>query len=39
MCENIVDCPHSTPKYSEGITPYPCIRTSELKSDISIGQQ
>jgi type I restriction enzyme S subunit len=31
ICENIIDCPHSTPKYSEAITPYPCIRTSELR--------
>ena len=30
-CLNIVDCPHSTPKKVGEITPYPCIRTSELK--------
>jgi type I restriction enzyme, S subunit len=31
VCEVIVDCPHSTPHYSEDTTPYACIRTSELK--------
>lgn len=31
LCSNIVDCPHSTPKKSNVITRYPCIRTSELK--------
>ena len=31
LCTHIVDCPHSTPKKVDDITPYPCIRTSELK--------
>ena len=31
LCTNIVDCPHSTPKKSDSVTKYPCIRTSELK--------
>ena len=31
LCSNIVDCPHSTPKKSDSVTKYPCIRTSELK--------
>lgn len=31
VCLNIIDCPHSTPKKSNRITDYPCIRTSELK--------
>ena len=31
VCLNIVDCSHSTPKKSDRITNYPCIRTSELK--------
>ena len=31
LCTNIVDCPHSTPKKSDSVTDYPCIRTSELK--------
>ncbi len=34
LCENIVDCPHSTPKKVDYITKYPCIRTSELKGGI-----
>ena len=32
ICENIVDCPHTTPKKSAVPTDYPCIRTSELKN-------
>ncbi|HPS89327.1 MAG TPA: restriction endonuclease subunit S [Methanosarcina vacuolata] len=32
LCSYIIDCPHSTPKYEECITPYPCIRTTELKN-------
>jgi type I restriction enzyme, S subunit len=28
----IVDCPHSTPKYVDSISNYPCIRTSEIKN-------
>ena len=31
ICTNIVDCPHSTPRKSDSVTDYPCIRTSELK--------
>ena len=31
LCLKIVDCPHSTPKYQDGITDFPCIRTSEIK--------
>jgi len=27
----IVDCPHSTPKYNESFAPYPCIRTTDLR--------
>ena len=27
----IVDCPHSTPKYNENFAPYPCIRTTDLR--------
>ena len=30
-CEQIVDCPHSTPKYTEENTGYMCIRTSIVK--------
>ena len=32
LCSHIIDCPHSTPKHEECITPYPCIRTTELKN-------
>jgi type I restriction enzyme, S subunit len=32
ICENIIDCPHSTPKYSQETTEYACIRTSELSN-------
>jgi type I restriction enzyme S subunit len=32
ICEEVVDCPHSTPIHSEEITNYPCIRTSEMKN-------
>lgn len=31
LCLEIVDCPHSTPKYQDEITNFPCIRTSEIK--------
>lgn len=31
VCQEIVDCPHSTPQYSKTPTPYSCIRTSELE--------
>ena len=34
VCQNIVDCPHSTPKKVDGKTQYPCIRTSELRGGI-----
>ncbi len=32
VCKEIVDCPHSTPKYTGRNLDYPAIRTSELKS-------
>jgi type I restriction enzyme S subunit len=31
LCSEIVDCPHSTPKYADYETEFPCIRTTELK--------
>ena len=31
VCERIVDCPHSTPKYDESELKYPAIRTSEIQ--------
>ena len=32
LCERVVDCPHSTPKYLDEISPYPCIRSSDLQN-------
>lgn len=32
VCDKVIDCPHSTPKYVEEKTEYPCIRTTELGS-------
>ena len=31
LCSKIIDCPHSTPKYADVITDYPCIRSSDLQ--------
>ena len=31
LCDEIIDCPHSTPKYVEYKTEFPCIRTTELE--------
>lgn len=30
VVSEIIDCPHSTPNYSERTTSFPCIRTSEI---------
>ena len=30
VCANIVDCPHSTPKYSDSVTIYPTITTTDI---------
>lgn len=32
ICSEIVDCPHSTPKYVDEVTEYPCVRTTELRN-------
>ena len=32
VCSEIVDCPHSTPKYDEEKLIYPAIRTSEIQN-------
>ena len=32
VCAEIVDCPHSTPKYDEDRLVYPAIRTSEIQN-------
>jgi type I restriction enzyme S subunit len=31
LCSAVIDCPHSTPKYADGRTRFPCIRTSDLQ--------
>lgn len=30
LCKLVVDCPHSTPEYSEGSTGYYCVRSSDI---------
>ena len=30
-CTGVIDCPHSTPVYSTGRTPYPCVRSSDIQ--------
>ncbi len=32
LCSEIVDCPHSTPKYSNKKTKFSCLRTSEFSN-------
>ncbi|MGR3274643.1 restriction endonuclease subunit S [Acaryochloris marina NIES-2412] len=32
LCERIVDCPHSTPKYSDTPTSFFCIRSSDIQN-------
>lgn len=32
ICTHIIDCPHSTPSFSNMVTEFPCIRTTELKN-------
>ena len=31
LCSKIEDCPHSTPIYAEGKTPFPCVRSSDIQ--------
>ena len=31
FCVSVVDCPHSTPNYSYGVTTFPCLRSSDLQ--------
>jgi len=31
LSTHIIDCPHSTPEYEKDVTPYSCIRTTELR--------
>lgn len=32
LCSQVIDCPHSTPVYAVGRTPYPCIRSSDIQN-------
>ena len=32
LCEKVVDCPHETPEVADGITPYACIRSSDIQN-------
>lgn len=31
LCEEVVDCPHSTPIYTVLQTPHPCVRSSDIQ--------
>ena len=39
ICKTIVDCPHSTPKYTSDNTGYMCIRTSIVKKNKILRDQ
>jgi type I restriction enzyme S subunit len=32
LCEEIVDCPHATPKYAAGQTNFACVRSSDIQN-------
>ena len=32
LCAEVVDCPHATPKYADGITEYACVRSSDIQN-------
>ena len=32
LCEEVIDCPHSTPIYADQRTPYPCVRSSDIQN-------
>ncbi len=32
LCDEVLDCPHSTPIYAATRTPYPCVRSSDIQS-------
>src|SRR5206468_9663337 len=32
LCEDIIDCPHSTPIYAATGTPYACLRSSDIQN-------
>jgi type I restriction enzyme, S subunit len=31
LCEEVLDCPHSTPIYTATRTPHPCVRSSDIQ--------
>ena len=33
LCSHIIDCPHSTPTYATKITPYACVRSSDIQNN------
>ena len=32
LCSRVIDCPHSTPIYATKITPYACVRSSDIQN-------
>jgi len=32
LCSRVIDCPHSTPTYATKITPYACVRSSDIQN-------
>ena len=32
LCSRVIDCPHSTPTYATEITPYACVRSSDIQN-------
>ncbi|MGD8208667.1 MAG: restriction endonuclease subunit S [Desulfobacterales bacterium] len=32
LCEEIIDCPHATPRYTAGQTDFACIRSSDIQN-------
>lgn len=32
LCTRVIDCLHATPDYTDGETPYPCIRSSDIQN-------
>jgi type I restriction enzyme S subunit len=37
LCERILDCPHSTPRYTSVCTPHPCVRSSDIQNGRDCG--
>jgi type I restriction enzyme S subunit len=34
LCEEVIDCLHSTPIYADARTEYPCVRSSDIQSGV-----